>query len=108
MSLTSSVRLGTAIPERCLNPVCGRPVEPIAEGTWRRTPKRFCSDRCKNETSVLRRAAKLLDGLSQGRVRQILKGLNPGRPGRLVARYAERFDALEKELRKHLKGRRSN
>ncbi len=28
--------------------------------------------------------------------------------GRLVARYAERFDALEKELRKHLKGRRSN
>jgi len=28
--------------------------------------------------------------------------------GRLVARYAKRFDRLEKELRKHLKGRRSN
>ena len=28
--------------------------------------------------------------------------------GRLVARYAKRFDRLEKELRRRLKGRRSN
>jgi len=73
---TSSVRLGKGIPERCLNPVCGMPVEPIAEGAWRRTPRRFCSDRCKNETSVIKRAARLLAGLSQGRVAEILEKLN--------------------------------
>ena len=73
---TSSARLGKAIPERCLNPVCGKPVEPIAEGAWRRTPRQYCSDRCKNETSVIKRAARLLAGLSQGRVAEILEKLN--------------------------------
>ncbi len=75
IAATSSVRLGKGIPERCLNPVCGKPVEPISEGAWRRTPRRFCSDRCKNETSVIKRAARLLAGLSQGRVTEILMEL---------------------------------
>ena len=61
--MSSSVRLGAGIPERCLNPVCGKPVEAIAEGTWRRTPRQFCSKECKNDASVLRRAAALLKPL---------------------------------------------
>jgi len=75
---TSSVRLGKGIPERCLNLVCGMPVEPIAEGAWRRTPRQYCSDRCKNHTSVLKRAARMLAGLSHGRVTEILEELNRG------------------------------
>ena len=35
-----------------------------------------CCDECKNGTSVLRRAARLLAGLSQGRVAEILEELN--------------------------------
>ncbi len=70
------MRLGTGIPERCLNPVCGKPVEANAEGTWRRTPRQFCSDGCKNDASVLRRAARLLVRFGQVRAWEILRELN--------------------------------
>ena len=76
--MSSSVRLGKCIPVRCLNPVCGKPIESIADGAWRRTPRQFCSDQCKDDTSALRHAATLLAGLSQGRASEILKELNRG------------------------------
>ncbi len=62
--------------ERCLNPVCGKPLEPIAKGTWRRTPRQFCSDGCKNDASVLRRAARLLARVGQDGAWEILRELN--------------------------------
>ncbi len=71
--VSSSERLGGGIPERCVNPVCGNLIEPLPDGAWRRTPRRFCSDQCKDDTSALRRAAAVLAGLSQGRISEILK-----------------------------------
>ena len=59
----------------CLNPVCSNTIEsiPISEG-WRRTPKRFCSDDCKMNAWVLRRASELLASLPVERKLAILGG----------------------------------
>jgi hypothetical protein len=44
---------------RCQNPVCGNPVESIETG-WRRTERLYCSDKCKQQASLIHRVAALL------------------------------------------------
>ncbi len=46
--------------ERCSNPVCTSTIEPLADG-WRRTERRYCSDPCRMDGYVLRRARAMLD-----------------------------------------------
>ena len=58
--------------KRCQNPLCNSPVEPIVDG-WRRTERRFCSDTCKQEASLIRRVAKLLDDKSDQEKLSVLK-----------------------------------
>jgi hypothetical protein len=45
--------------ERCQNPICGNPVEPIKAG-WRRTERLYCSDKCRQDASLIRRVAAVL------------------------------------------------
>src|SRR5215813_2460010 len=47
------------MPERCSSPICNNEIQPVGE-IWRRTPRKFCSDRCKNDTWALRKTADLL------------------------------------------------
>ena len=48
--------------ERCLNPICRKPIEPMPNdgSKWRRTPRKYCNDRCKRDGWILNRAAVLL------------------------------------------------
>ena len=43
--------------ERCHNPICHNPLEPIENG-WRRTDRLYCSDKCRQDASIIKRAAK--------------------------------------------------
>jgi hypothetical protein len=38
------------------------------------SPKRFHSDRCKQEASLIRRVAKLLRGFSDEKILEVLRG----------------------------------
>jgi hypothetical protein len=53
--------------ERCSNPFCNAPMEA-------KKRKRFCSDRCRMDGYVLRRAAQMLDQVGIVRFNAILKG----------------------------------
>ena len=44
---------------RCQNPFCI--IEPLPDGGWRRTERRYCCDRCKTDGYVLRRAKAMLE-----------------------------------------------
>ena len=59
--------------ERCQNPLCENRIEPIADG-WRRTERRHCSEACKQRASIIKRAAKLLEGLSDEKALKVLRG----------------------------------
>jgi len=56
----------------CGNPVCGNLIEPEEEGNWRRTPRKYCSDRCKMDGWAIRRACDLLASLPEDGRRKIL------------------------------------
>ena len=58
----------------CQNPLCGKQVSAIENG-WRRTERRFCSDLCKQQASILRRAAALLGPLGKDRAWEIITGV---------------------------------
>jgi hypothetical protein len=60
--------------QRCQNPLCGNSVAPIADG-WRRTERRHCSDECKQQASIIKRAASLLEGLTDGEALKVLRGV---------------------------------
>src|SRR5215813_15574076 len=47
------------MPERCLSPLCNNQIEPEGKN-WRRTPRKFCSDKCKSDTWALRKTGYLL------------------------------------------------
>lgn len=47
--------------QRCESPLCSVEFEPSGLPM---EPKRFCSDQCKQEASLIRRVAKLLEGYS--------------------------------------------
>jgi hypothetical protein len=55
----------------CESPVCSVEFEPSGLEI---KPKRFCSDQCKMNSWVIRRAAKLLEGIPIERVTEILRG----------------------------------
>lgn len=64
------------IPEgllTCESPVCNMRFDQT--GIRRLEPRRFCSDRCRQDAWILRRAAGLLQGLSDERVLKILNGM---------------------------------
>lgn len=56
---------------RCGSPLCSVQFEPSG---LKMEPKRYCSDQCKQEASILRRAALLLEGVSDQRVLEIVRG----------------------------------
>jgi hypothetical protein len=72
---TSSGHSGEAAEpsETCQNPVCTNRIEPLPDG-WRRTQRRFCSDRCKTNAWHIREAAKLFEGLIDAAVLEIVRG----------------------------------
>ena len=77
-SILSSVHaLETAFPEgseiRCENPLCSTTFKP---GGAPNSPKRFCSDPCKQKASILRRAAKLLEAVSDDQAIWILREIS--------------------------------
>ena len=47
----------------CQSPNCQNPIEPLVpkdgKKVWRRTPRRFCSDRCRMDNWFLTQAAKV-------------------------------------------------
>jgi hypothetical protein len=45
--------------DACQNPFCKSVIEPLPNG-WRRTKRRYCSNRCKLDGYTLRRAKALL------------------------------------------------
>jgi hypothetical protein len=45
---------------KCQNPFCKTVIEPLPDGEWRRTERRYCSNRCKMDGYVLRRAKEMI------------------------------------------------
>jgi hypothetical protein len=58
--------------ETCQSPLCESRFEPLAEGDWRRTPRKFCSDGCKQQASLIRRVAALLEPLGKEKAWKVL------------------------------------
>ena len=58
--------------EACGNPVCSNLIELEEKGTWRRTARKYCSDRCKMDGWAIRRARDLLASLPEDTRREIL------------------------------------
>lgn len=69
----SRAQISRGDSEACHNPVCGSPV-----ASSRRRPKLSCSDRCRQERSILNRAAKLLLPLGPAMGWKILEDLKNG------------------------------
>jgi hypothetical protein len=73
-SLSSVHGLDTLFPAgseiACGNPLCSASFKP---GGIAISPKRFCSDPCKQQASLLRRVAKILEALSDDQAIQILR-----------------------------------
>jgi hypothetical protein len=77
-SILSSVHaVETAFPEgpeiACGNPLCSTTFKP---GSVANSPKRFCDNPCKQQASILRRAAKLLEALPDNQAIRILRELS--------------------------------
>jgi len=77
-SILSSVHaLETASPQAseivCGNPLCSTTFKP---GGVANSPKRFCGDPCKQQASILRRAAKLLEGLPNDQAIRTLREIS--------------------------------
>jgi hypothetical protein len=56
----------------CESPLCG---VSFPESGLACKPRRFCSDACGQQVSILRRAAVLLEGFSNNEVLRILRGV---------------------------------
>jgi hypothetical protein len=59
------------MPEQCSSPICNNEIEPEGEN-WRRTPRKFCSERCKTDAWAIRKTADLLSGLPTEKKIEIL------------------------------------
>jgi hypothetical protein len=46
--------------DKCASPFCDSIIAPLPDG-WRRTARRYCSNRCRFDGYALRRAKALLD-----------------------------------------------
>jgi len=62
--------------DRCQNPFCKSIIEPLPDG-YRRTARRYCSDRCKLDGYALRRAKALLDKVGILRFHTLLDEITP-------------------------------
>jgi len=60
----------------CQNPLCETRIGEVSTGTWRRTPRRFCSDHCQRDVRALRRVAAMLLALGQATAWKILEELD--------------------------------
>ena len=63
MGKNRSLRLAAVTHKACANPVCQGPIDDLPQSNgkiWRRTPRKFCSERCKREGWILAQAAKIL------------------------------------------------
>jgi hypothetical protein len=70
-SILASVHaVETALLQVCQNPLCT--VE-FPESGLKIEPRRYCSPECRQQVSLIRRVAALLDGLSDSAVIAILK-----------------------------------
>jgi len=57
--------------DACQNPFCKSVIEPLPDG-WRRTKRRYCSNRCKLDGYALRRAKALLNKVGIVRFHELL------------------------------------
>ena len=57
--------------DACQNPFCKSVIEPLPDG-WRRTKRRYCSNRCKLDGYALRRAEALLNRVGIVRFHDLL------------------------------------
>jgi hypothetical protein len=58
--------------EKCQNPLCSKTIEPLQRG-WRRTQRRFCSNRCKIDGWVIRRTSEILKQVGMVKFLEILE-----------------------------------
>ena len=58
--------------KRCHNPLWNSPVQPPQDG-WRRTERLYCSGTCRQQASVIKRAAQLLEGRSDQEMVEVLR-----------------------------------
>jgi len=56
---------------KCSSPVCADDVKPSRHGG---DPKKYCCERCRLDAWHLREAAKLLEGLSDEKKLEVLRG----------------------------------
>lgn len=56
---TKSLTTSSGQSGRCQNPFCKSSIEPLEDG-WRRTERLYCSNPCKMDGYVLRRAKAML------------------------------------------------
>ena len=56
--------------QRCLNPLCGNPVEPKRKHA---PVKRYCSADCRQAASIIKRAAVLLESMTDGQALAVLR-----------------------------------
>jgi hypothetical protein len=77
--------------EECINPVCSNPIESGTGSSWRRTPKKFCCDKCKTAVWALRKAADLLSSIPADKKLVILE---------LVASRGDQQESKEEEQHK--------
>ena len=78
MAKNSSLRLARAANKACANPVCQGSIDELPQANrkvWRRTPRKFCSQRCKREGWILAQAAKILFKLEPGEWWEILRAI---------------------------------
>lgn len=59
--------------ERCQNPFCNVPIDPLPNGDWRRTPRKFCSSRCKIDAFALRRVKRMIDRVGIAEFNRVVK-----------------------------------
>jgi len=78
MAKNSSPRLAAVTNKVCANPVCQGAINDLSQSnkkTWRRTPKKYCSNRCKREGWILAQAAKILFKLEPAEWWEILRAI---------------------------------
>ena len=88
--------------EQCGSAVCSNLIDPETENQWRRTPRRFCSDKCKTDVWAIKRTRELLQALSVEKKKEFLFGQYPTqqnadgeRPFAEMKRYqCERFPSF--------------
>ena len=62
--------------DECTSPLCTNPIGTDSGNTWRRTPKKFCSDDCKGDMWALRKAAHLLSSVTPEKRLEILESVS--------------------------------